>query len=122
MTLAPILISFSFRLNSDQRLISSSVASVRRKAVDSVGRHRGGGIVGIENPDFVPAPGSTATSAPSATIFLIVSGVAAACGSPASLSAATATFRLPPARARADNLTPVTGRPTRPSSRSSAFR
>jgi hypothetical protein len=52
MTLAPILISFSFRLNSDQRLISSSVASVRRKAVISVGRHRGagGGIVGIENP------------------------------------------------------------------------
>jgi hypothetical protein len=31
MSLAPILISFSFRLNSEQRLISSSVASVRRK-------------------------------------------------------------------------------------------
>jgi len=43
-------------------------------------------------------------------------------GGPASLSAATAIFRLPPARARADNLTPATGRPTRPSSRSSAFR
>src|SRR5215831_7233369 len=72
MTLAPILISFSFRLDSDQRLISSSVASVRRKAVDSVGRHRGagGGIVGIENPRL--RPGSTAASAPSATIFLIV--------------------------------------------------
>jgi len=51
-------------------------------AVDSVGRHRGagGGIVGIENPDLVPAPSSTATSAPSATILLIVSGVAAARG------------------------------------------
>jgi hypothetical protein len=81
-------------------------------AVDSIGRHRGagGGIVGIQNPDFVPAPGSTATSAPSATIFLIGSGVAAACGSPASLSAATAIFMLPPARVRADNLTPGTGR------------
>jgi hypothetical protein len=80
-------------------------------AVDSIGRHRGaGGIVGIENPDFLPAPGSTATSAPSATIFLIVSGVAAACGSPASLSAATAIFMLPPTRVRADNLTPGTGR------------
>jgi hypothetical protein len=30
------LISFSFRLDSEQRLIRSSVASVRRKAVDSV--------------------------------------------------------------------------------------
>jgi len=48
MTLAPILTSFSFRLDSDQRLIGSSVVSLRRKAVDSVGRHRGGGIVDIE--------------------------------------------------------------------------
>jgi hypothetical protein len=39
-----------------------------------------------------------------------VSGVAAAYGSPASLSAATAIFMLPPARVRADNLTPGTGR------------
>ena len=31
MTLAPILISFSFRLDSDQSLIGSGVASVRRK-------------------------------------------------------------------------------------------
>jgi hypothetical protein len=30
-TLAPILISFSFRLDSDQSLIGSGVASVRRK-------------------------------------------------------------------------------------------
>ena len=32
MTLAPILISFSFRLDSDQSLIGSGVASVRRGA------------------------------------------------------------------------------------------
>ena len=31
MTLAPILMSFSFRLDSDQSLIGSGVASVRRK-------------------------------------------------------------------------------------------
>ena len=31
MTLAPILISFSFRLDSDQSLIGSGVANVRRK-------------------------------------------------------------------------------------------
>jgi hypothetical protein len=43
-------------------------------------------------PDFTPAPGSTATSAPSAIIFLTVSGVAATRGSPASVSAATAIF------------------------------
>jgi hypothetical protein len=44
------------------------------------------------------------------TIFLIVSGAAAACGLPASLSATTAIFMLPRARAHADNLTPGTGR------------
>jgi len=31
LTLAPILISFSFRLDSDQSLIGSGVANVRRK-------------------------------------------------------------------------------------------
>jgi len=79
-------------------------------AVDSVGRHggAGGGKIGIENPDFVPAPGSTATSAPSATIFLIVSGIPAACGSPASLSTAAAIFMLPPPGPR--SLKPGTGR------------
>src|ERR1700685_522613 len=40
-------------------------------------------------PDFTPAPGSTTTSAPSAFIFLTVSGVAATRGSAASLSRAT---------------------------------
>src|SRR5882757_2343805 len=41
-------------------------------------------------PDLVPAPGSTAISAPSAFIFLTVSGVAATRSSPASSSRATA--------------------------------
>src|SRR5689334_9713806 len=50
-------------------------------------------------PDLTPAPGSTATSAPSAVIFLMVSGVAATRGSPASTSAATATFMIPPTAA-----------------------
>src|SRR5580704_8870336 len=52
-------------------------------------------------PDFSPAPGSTATSAPSAIIFLTVSGVAATRGSPASTSPATATFMIPPTAANA---------------------
>src|SRR3984885_8272630 len=47
-------------------------------------------------PDFIPAPGSTATSAPRPSIFLTVSGVAATRGSPASISAATAIFIVPP--------------------------
>jgi len=41
-------------------------------------------------PDFVPAPGSTATSAPSPFIFLTVSGVAATRPSAGSTSRATA--------------------------------
>jgi hypothetical protein len=52
----------------------------------------------------------SADCVPSETILLIVSGLAAAGGSPASLSAATAIFMLHPARARADKLTPGTGR------------
>src|SRR5581483_6246638 len=43
-------------------------------------------------PALRPAPGSTATSAPSPIIFLTVSGVAATRGSPESVSAATAIF------------------------------
>src|SRR5437667_6312489 len=50
-------------------------------------------------PDFTPAPGSTATCAPSATIFLTVSGVAATRGSPGSVSAAIAIFMRPPTAA-----------------------
>src|SRR5262245_37840981 len=49
-------------------------------------------------PDFVPAFGSTATSAPSAFIFLTVSGVAATRFSPASISRATAMRIHPPPR------------------------
>src|SRR5271156_1175287 len=56
-------------------------------------------------PDLIPAPGSTATSAPSPIIFLTVSGVAATRGSPASVSAATAIFISPPTPAR-----PLSGR------------
>src|SRR5580692_12238060 len=51
-------------------------------------------------PDLIPAPGSTATSAPRPIIFLTVSGVAATRDSPASVSAATATFINPPTAAR----------------------
>src|SRR5215469_6953084 len=47
-------------------------------------------------PELTPAPACTATLAPSATIFLTVSGVAATRGSPASVSAITATFINPP--------------------------
>jgi hypothetical protein len=43
-------------------------------------------------PDLTPAPGSTATSAPSATIRFTVSGVAETRNSPPSLSAQTAIF------------------------------
>src|SRR5258708_5737008 len=51
-------------------------------------------------PDLVPAPGSTATSAPSAFIFLTVSGVAATRSSPASTSRATAMRIHPSPRER----------------------
>src|SRR6185312_15345965 len=44
----------------------------------------------------MPAPGSTATSAPSAISFLTVSGVAATRGSSGSVSAAIAIFMTPP--------------------------
>src|SRR6516165_11677724 len=52
-------------------------------------------------PDFSPAPGSTATSTPSALKFFTVSGEAATRGSDGSISLATAIFMRPPAgRAR----------------------
>src|SRR5215213_9541754 len=51
-------------------------------------------------PDLTPAPGCTATSAPSPIIFLTVSGVAATRGSDGSDSAATAIFIMPPTAAR----------------------
>src|SRR5438445_10633775 len=50
-------------------------------------------------PDLTPAPGSTATCAPRAAIFLTVSGVAATRGSPGSVSAAIAIFMSPPTTA-----------------------
>src|SRR5436190_10201667 len=50
-------------------------------------------------PDLTPAPGCTATSAPSPIIFLTVSGVAATRGSDGSASAATAIFIVPPTAA-----------------------
>src|SRR4030095_9847058 len=43
-------------------------------------------------PDLIPAPGSTATSAPSALNFFTVSGEAATRGSDGSISLATAIF------------------------------
>src|SRR6201995_3019467 len=48
-------------------------------------------------PDLIPAPGSTATSTPSALNFFIVSGDAATRGSEGSISLATAIFMGPPA-------------------------
>ena len=48
-------------------------------------------------PDLMPAPGSMATSAPSALNFFTVSGDAATRGSDGSISLATAIFMGPPA-------------------------
>src|SRR5579859_2355744 len=48
-------------------------------------------------PDLIPAPGSIATSAPSALNFFTVSGEAATRGSDGSISLATAIFMGPPA-------------------------
>src|SRR4051794_41103120 len=48
-------------------------------------------------PDLIPAPGSTATSMPSALNFFTVSGDAATRGSEGSISLATAIFMGPPA-------------------------
>ena len=58
-------------------------------------------------PDLMPAPGSIATSAPSALNFFTVSGEAATRGSDGSISLATAIFMGPPggaASARASKL------------------
>src|SRR5258705_719075 len=57
-------------------------------------------------PDLMPAPGSIATSAPSALNFFTVSGEAATRGSDGSISLATAIFMRPPgaAGARASKL------------------
>src|SRR6266850_6036573 len=49
------------------------------------------------NPDLIPAPGSMATSTPSALNFFTVSGDAATRGSEGSISLATAIFMGPPA-------------------------
>src|SRR6201989_1168019 len=49
------------------------------------------------SPDLMPAPGSPATSAPSALNFFTVSGDAATRGSDGSISLATAIFMRPPA-------------------------
>src|SRR3954470_1313213 len=49
------------------------------------------------SPDLIPAPGSTATSTPSALNFFTVSGDAATRGSEGSISLATAIFMGPPA-------------------------
>src|SRR5205085_2530879 len=51
-------------------------------------------------PDLMPAPGSTATSTPSALNFFTVSGDAATRGSDGSISLATAIFIKPPAPVR----------------------
>src|SRR5215831_8202935 len=51
-------------------------------------------------PDLIPAPGSIATSAPSALNFFTVSGEAATRGSDGSISLATAIFIGPPDGAR----------------------
>src|SRR6201999_2796180 len=51
-------------------------------------------------PDLRPAPGSIATSAPSALNFFTVSGEAATRGSAGSISLATAIFMRPPESAR----------------------
>src|ERR1700750_1919671 len=48
-------------------------------------------------PDLIPAPGSTATSTPSALNFFTVSGEAATRGSDGSIFLATAIFMGPPA-------------------------
>src|SRR5512138_757988 len=59
-------------------------------------------------PDLMPAPGSTATSAPSALNFFTVSGDAATRGSDGSISLATAIFMRPPlARTRTLALFPL---------------
>src|SRR6059036_3479409 len=59
-------------------------------------------------PDLTPAPGSTATSTPSALNFLMVSGDAATRGSDGSISLATAIFMRPPlARTRRLALFPL---------------
>src|SRR5260221_7828764 len=60
-------------------------------------------------PDFVPAPGSTATSAPSPFIFLTVSGVAATRPSAGSISRATAMRISPPPRDRRLSSASATG-------------
>src|SRR5689334_19644259 len=52
------------------------------------------------SPDLTPAPGSTATSTPSALNFFTVSGDAATRGSDGSISLATAIFMGPPDGAR----------------------
>src|ERR1700757_5171981 len=58
-------------------------------------------------PDLRPAPGSTATSTPSALNFFTVSGETATRGSAGSISLATAIFMGPPDGARRAHNTSV---------------
>src|SRR5512138_2146377 len=77
---------------------SASAATVAPTAVNSESG----------SPDLTPAPGSTATSAPSALNFFTVSGDAATRGSDGSISLATAIFMRPPlARTRRLALFPL---------------
>src|SRR5882724_3182214 len=62
-------------------------------------------------PDLTPAPGSTATSTPSALNFFTVSGEAATRGSAGSISLATAIFMRPPDAARRAHKTGVAATP-----------
>src|SRR5579862_3983486 len=76
-----------FTLMTMSASFSASAATVAPTAVNSESGR----------PDLIPAPGSTATSAPSALNFFTVSGEAATRGSDGSISLATAIFMGPPA-------------------------
>src|SRR6185295_19338437 len=74
-------------------------------------------------PDLMPAPGSTATSTPSALNFFTVSGDAATRGSDGSISLATAIFMGPPlARTRRLALFPLGWIPVLRPARGQIFR
>src|SRR3984885_13062457 len=76
-----------FTLMTISASFSASAATVAPTAVNSESG----------SPDLIPAPGSTATSTPSALNFFTVSGDAATRGSEGSISLATAIFMEPPA-------------------------
>src|SRR4029077_11454355 len=71
-----------FTLMTMSALSSASALTVAPAAANSASN----------TPDLTPAPGSTATSAPSALNFFTVSGEAATRGSEGSISLATAIF------------------------------